>query len=119
MSSKATLFRVTGLPASASQSETSDVESQLRQFILSNSNPNEKQKPEPKIQIVPSCYDTDTQTALVEFPSGPPSFLSKLDRDPLCVWQAEMGTNDISFDVHFFGLTQLYGTARGKPITAE
>jgi len=64
--------------------------------------------------------DSDTFTALIDFRSGHPAFLSELERDPLSSWQVEMGDDDdTSFDLHFLGFTQLYPTADGKPIRAK
>jgi hypothetical protein len=122
MSSGPKVFRVRGLPAPVGANQAGgkfDVESQLRQLIVGNLTPEEKQTSDPKIQIVPSCDDTSTLTALVEFPSGHPSFLAALDSEPQSDWQAVMGESDISFDANFFGFTQLYQTVPGKPITAE
>lgn len=58
-------------------------------------------------------------SALVKFIGGTPTFLSHLERDPLGNHQLEMDGDDITFDLHFFGFTQLYQTTQDKPITAE
>ena len=70
--------------------------------------------------IVPSCYDCERErAALVDFRGGVPDFLSELVANPLGDWQMEMDDTDINFDCHFFGFTQLYTPAPGKPVTAE
>ena len=110
------IFRVTGLPAT---NDVAEVESRLQQVIEENLNEDEKQRLKTEIQCVPSC-DSDTFTALVKFKGGHPAFLSELESDPLSSWQVEIGDDDdISFDLHFLGFTQLYPTADGKPILAE
>jgi hypothetical protein len=110
------IFRVTGLPAT---NNVAEVESRLRQVIFDNLNEDEKQRPKTEIQCVPSC-DSATFTALVNFKGGHPAFLSELGSGSLSSWQVEMSDDDdISFDLHFLGFTQLYPTADDKPITAE
>lgn len=71
------------------------------------------------ITCIPSCDGSQTSSALVEFKGGNPEFLSALQRDPLGDWQVEMGDEDIIFDRHFFGFTQLYHTSSDQPVTAE
>jgi hypothetical protein len=73
-----------------------------------------------EITVVPSCYESDTQrVALVQFRGGVPRFLDELRVDPLGDLQVEMGDDDISFDCHFFGFTQLYAPEENKPVVAE
>jgi hypothetical protein len=117
MASKARpkVFRVTGLPASDNLAE---MELQLREVILDEFTKEERQCLEVGIQCVPAC-GSDGLSALVKFSGGSPLFLSDLERDPLGIYQLEMGDDDITFDLHFFGFTQLYQTAQDKPITAE
>jgi hypothetical protein len=57
--------------------------------------------------------------ALVRFRGGVPHFLHELRVDPFGRWQIEMGQDDISFDCHFFGSTQLYALDDSKPVIAE
>ncbi|KAK5656647.1 hypothetical protein OQA88_4627 [Cercophora sp. LCS_1] len=104
------VFRVTGLPGGK---PLKGVKSELQKTIEA-----QEQGLSVKIEVVPSCYD-DTLVALVEFPNGTPDFLSELTRDPLSSWGMEMGMDDISFDRHFFGFTQLYPTAEGRPVAAD
>lgn len=117
MASKARpkVFRVTGLPASDNLAE---VGSRLREVILDEFIDDERQRLKVDIQCVPPC-GSDGLSALVKFSGGPPSFLSDLERDPLGIYQLEMDDDDITFDLHFFGFTQLYQTAQDKSITAE
>jgi hypothetical protein len=115
-SAKSKVFRVTGLPAGKAEL---DVRLELDQTIRDLLSDDERQQLEVRIACVPSCDGTKTLSALVEFKGGTPAFLSQLDRDPLSNWQVEMGDEDINFDRHFFGFTQLYATAPGHPVTAE
>jgi hypothetical protein len=46
-----------------------------------------------------------------------PQFLR--DLHPLGDWQVEMGDDDINFDCHFFGFTQLYESDGIGPVAAE
>ena len=55
----------------------------------------------------------------MEFKGGNLKFLSQLGYNPLGDWQVEMADEDISFDCHFFGFTQLYATTPRHPITAK
>jgi hypothetical protein len=48
-----------------------------------------------------------------------PQFLHELRVDPLGDWQVEMGDEDINFDCHFFGFTQLYAPDDNEPVVAE
>lgn len=113
---KSKVFRVTGLPVGDAEH---DVQSTLAQTIHDLLSDDEEQLLEVRIACVPSCDESKTSSALVEFRGGTPQFLSQLDRDPLSDWQVEMGDEDINFDCHFFGFTQLYTTDRKRPITAE
>ncbi|OKP09888.1 hypothetical protein PENSUB_4719 [Penicillium subrubescens] len=63
---------------------------------------------------------SDTQrVALVQFGGGVPQFLHELRVNPLGDSQIEMGDEDINFDCHFFGFTQLYTTDDKEPVVAE
>lgn len=80
----------------------------------------DRQTTETQITIVPSCDDEETLVALVDFGGGIPDFLSELTANPLGDWQVEMkDADDISFDRHFHGFTQLYNTKAKSAITAE
>lgn len=57
--------------------------------------------------------------ALVRFRGGWPRFLTELTTNPLGDWQIEMGDEDINFDSHFFGFTQLYAPDEKQPVIAE
>ncbi|ORX95666.1 hypothetical protein BCR34DRAFT_498311 [Clohesyomyces aquaticus] len=109
------VFRVTGLPASDNLGE---VGSRLREIILDEFIDDERQRLKVDIQCVPAC-GSNGLSALVKFSGGVPFFLSDLERDPLGIHQLEMDDDDITFDLHFFGFTQLYQTAQDKPITAD
>ena len=73
-----------------------------------------------EISVVRSCYDLQMFTALVQFKSGLPGFLKRLEKDPLYTHQVRMGDGDIIFDQSFHGLTQLYDpTADSADIAAD
>ena len=110
------VFRVSGLPASGSDDETNKA---LKDAIEENLADDEKSKLITYATIVPSCYDNDEKTALVEFCGGVPAFLAELVSKPLGECQVEMGDTDINFDQHFFGFTQLYTPQSGSSVTAE
>ncbi|KAL4742399.1 hypothetical protein BDV11DRAFT_167246, partial [Aspergillus similis] len=114
---KSHVFRVTGL--STDQSDES-----LENFLLNTLNdeltPEERSHIQPKVTILPSCYEPETmRVALVQFRGGMPQFLSELAANPLGDWQVEMGDTDINFDSHFFGFTQLYAPPSEKPVVAD
>ncbi|KAF1957426.1 hypothetical protein CC80DRAFT_592694 [Byssothecium circinans] len=109
------VFRVTGLSTSDNLAE---VETRLRQVILEKFTEDEKQHLQIDVQCVPACGD-DGLSALAKFTGGTPAFLIKLESDPLDDLQFEMDDDDITFDLNFFGFTQLYQTAQDKPITVD
>ena len=115
-SAKSKVFRVTGLPVGKAEL---DVQSTLAQTIHHLLLDDERQRLKVHIACIPSCDESKTSSALVEFGGGTPEFLSQLDRDPLGDWQVESGNEDVNFDRHFFGFTQLYATVPGRPVTAE
>lgn len=55
----------------------------------------------------------------MQFRGGMPQFLRELRVNPLGDWQIEMGDDDINFDSHFFGFTQLYAPDDSEPVVAE
>lgn len=112
---KGILFRVNGLPASGSDDE---INKALKDAIEESLADDEKSKLT-HAAIVPSCYESDEKTALVEFSGGVPAFLAELASNPLGDCQMEMGDTDINFDQHFFGFTQLYTPQSGSSATAE
>ncbi|KAH8682822.1 hypothetical protein BGZ60DRAFT_205902 [Tricladium varicosporioides] len=114
-SRKSTIFRVTGLPLDKPESE---VQSTLAETIRGLFTDDEQQY-EVAIACTPTCDGSQTLSALVEFKGGNPKFLSQLEYDPLSDWQVEMGDDDINFDRHFFGFTQLYPTTLGHLVTAD
>jgi hypothetical protein len=72
-----------------------------------------------KISIVPSCQDDGKTVALINFKS-PPDFLSELRTNPLTSLQAELDSgDDVSFDCHFHGFTQLYPAPPIVDVTTE
>lgn len=111
------VFRARGLPALRPDDELKEA---LKDAIHGNLSENERSIITIQADIVPSCYDHDGQrVALVEFGGGVPGFLAALMADPMASWQMEMGDDDVNFDVHFFGFTQLYRPKADAPITAE
>lgn len=114
-SHKSTVFRVTGLPLDKPESEVRSTLAETIRGLLTD----DEQQYEVVIACTPTCDGSQTLSALVEFKGGDPKFLSQLEHDPLGDWQVEMGDDDINFDRHFFGFTQLYPTTLGHPVTAE
>ena len=115
-SRRATVFRVRGL----SEGDLGKAGDLLRATIGEHLSDNERQTIETHITVVPSCDNEKTLVALVDFRGGTPDFLSELTANPLGDWQVEMkGADDISFDRHFHGFTQLYNTQAKSAITAE
>ena len=112
---KGPVFRVSGLPAQQSDEE---LDTALRAAITESLSDKEAEHSF-TTAIVPSCNDDSQRVALVEFHDGVPDFLHDLVSDPLKDWQIEMGDDDINFDRHFFGFTQLYTPDSCKPISAE
>jgi hypothetical protein len=97
-----------------------DLKTALQEVFDDSFTDDERSQIKAEITIVPSCYESDTQrVALVQFRGGVPQFLRELRVDPLGDWQVEMGDDDINFDCHFFGFTQLYATDDKKPVVAE
>ncbi|KAJ6016427.1 hypothetical protein N7540_011018 [Penicillium herquei] len=114
-SKKSHVFRVTGL---SREQPDGDLETTLQEALNDNFAEDERSHIKAAITIVPSCYESDTQrVALVQFRGGVPEFLR--DLNPLGDWQVEMGDDDINFDCHFFGFTQLYALEENKPVDAD
>jgi hypothetical protein len=107
-SRRSTVFRVTGLALDKAKPDT---ESELFTAIRDLLTKDEQQRIEVTIACILSCDGDQTSSALVEFKGGNPEFLSDLERNPLGDWQIEIGDEDINFDRHFFGFTQLYPAA--------
>ncbi|KAF2998717.1 hypothetical protein E8E15_000386 [Penicillium rubens] len=69
----------------------------LHEALNDNFADDEKSYITAEVTIVPSCYQSDAErVALIE-----------------------MGDNDINFDCHFFGFTQLYAPDENKPVVAD
>ncbi|CAG7934218.1 unnamed protein product [Penicillium olsonii] len=114
---KSYVFRVTGL---SRERPDGDLETTLQETIDDNFADDETSHIKAEIKIVPSCCESDTQrVALVRFRGGTPQFLAELRVNPLGGWQIEMGDDDINFDCHFFGFTQLYAPDENKPVIAD
>jgi len=114
-SHKSTVFRVTGLPLDKPELEVRSTLAETIRHLLTD----DEQQREVVIACTPTCDGSQSLSALVEFKGGDPKFLSQLEHDPLGDWQVEMGDDDINFDRHFFGFTQLYPTTLSHPVTAE
>ncbi|KAH0551496.1 hypothetical protein GP486_007289 [Trichoglossum hirsutum] len=116
-----TVFRITGLP----DSSTEQAESLLIAVIKEQLSEEEKQTLKIEITIIPSCNSSNNNgqklVALVDFKRGIPNFLSGLVKNQLREWQVEIDDTgeDISFDCHFHGFTQLYNTQPSQTITAD
>jgi hypothetical protein len=97
-----------------------DLKTALQEVLDDSFTDDERSRIKTEITIVPSCYENDTQrVAMVQFRGGEPQFLHELRVDPLGDWQVEMGDDDINFDCHFFGFTQLYAPDDSEPVIAE
>jgi protein SERAC1 len=117
MAASATVFRVTGLPTNQTDDELT---ARLKSFIDENLQEKERSGCPPSVDLVPSCPEYNHgPTALVEFVDGVPQFLSHLIKNPLGDWQMEMDDNDVNFDRHFHGFTQLYASEPVEAVTAE
>lgn len=110
MSSK--VFRVRGLPLGT---ET-EIRSYLDRVLRLHASEPELQR-RGKVTVAPSCDDDKTSVALLEWKGDAPDFLSSLGNKR--AKGIELDDRDISFDDHFYGLTQLYSTREGEPINAE
>ncbi|CAG7933708.1 unnamed protein product, partial [Penicillium olsonii] len=114
---KSYVFRVTGL---LRERPDGDLETTLQGTIDDKFADDERSHIKAEITIVPSCYESDTErAALVQFRGGVPQFLRELRVDPLGDWQIEMGDDDVNFDCHFFGFTQLYAPDENEPVFAD
>ena len=114
---KSRVFRVTGL---SRERPDRDLKTALQEVFDDSFTNDERSQIKAEITIVPSCYESDTQrVALVQFRGGVPQFLSELTANPLGDWQVEMGDDDINFDCHFFGFTQLYAPDDSEAVVAE
>jgi protein SERAC1 len=115
-SRKSTVFRVTGLPIHTPEPEVRSILAETIHGLLTE---DERRQVEATVACIPTCDGSPTSSALVDFKGGIPEFLSQLKDNPLGDWQVEMGDDDINFDRHFFGFTQLYPIGLGHPVTAE
>ena len=114
---KSHVFRVTGL---SREQPDGELKTALQEALNDNLTDDERSHLKAEITIVPSCYESDTErAALVQFRDSIPRFLHELRVDPLGDWQVEMGDNDINFDCHFFGFTQLYAPDDNERVAAE
>jgi hypothetical protein len=114
---KSHVFRVTGLSRELGDR---DLKTAVQRALNDNFTDDERSHIRAEITIVPSCYESDTErAALVQFRDGIPRFLHELRVEPLGDWQVEVGDNDINFDCHFFGFTQLYAPDDNERVVAE
>jgi hypothetical protein len=120
---KSHVFRVTGLLKELPDGNLKtdeDLRTALQEALDDNLTDEERSQVKAEVTIVPSCYESDIErAALVQFRGRMPEFLSELRVNPLGDWQVEMGDDDINFDCHFFGFTQLYAPDENKPMVAE
>jgi hypothetical protein len=97
-----------------------DLKTALQEVLDDSFSNDERSQIKADITIVPACYERDIQTvALVQFRGGVPQFLDELKVSPLGDWQVEMGDEDINFDCHFFGFTQLYAPDDREPVVSD
>jgi hypothetical protein len=119
--SRPTVFRVTGLLNRSFEQAELLLRATIEKHLLEE----EKQTLNIIVTVVSSCnsnnYNGQRLVALVDFECGIPNFLSALVKDPLREWQVEIDNTgeDISFDCHFHGFTQLYNIQPSQTATAE
>ena len=111
-SKRSIVYRIRGLSPHCTEAE-------LRDILESCLSEDEIAVFHPKISIVPSCYHDDSTCTALLTADVSLQFLSELNENPLIDWPIETNDGDLNFDRHFHGFTQLYPTAKGKPITAE
>ena len=73
------------------------------------------------ISILPSCDHPDELVSLVDFKHGLPEFLSQLRTNSLGSWPVSVNNldEDLEFDIHFHGFTQLYVPDASRQISCE
>jgi len=114
--SQTAVFRVRGIPDTTSRE-------QLERAITEDFQDDEKEI-KTQLSITPSCASDGSQTALLEFTPRHPQYLDDVVNDPLGETSYMIEINpeaclDISIDMNFYGLTQLYPTTPGEKIVAE
>lgn len=103
-----TTFRVSGIPSDATIDNLNDA-------LLATCSDDEKSSITfDAATICMSCYNDNTQTALVQF-SSIPRYLEGCTKET----QLEIGDWELNIDVHFYGFTQLYPVAPRTKIKAE
>lgn len=105
-SKKSAVYRVTGVPHTATLDNLKDV--------LSKEFSSEESSITIKATLFPSCYGDRTQTGLIQFEPTLPAFLGGVSD-----YQLDMGESGLDIDQDFYGLTQLYPTEAGVKIPAE
>lgn len=95
------VFRVVGIPISASVEELNDV--LTKYFSAENITVNTQ-----KTSICPSCYQDGSATALVQFDPEPPKNLKTLKQGEGYDLVYGDGEETINIDKDFYGLTPLY-----------
>ena len=73
------------------------------------------------LSFISSCDSGNELVTFVDFRHGLPDFLLQLRQNPLDSWQVftDELDNDLSFDRHFIGFTQLYNPDSSQGIIAE
>lgn len=105
-SKKSAVYRVTGIPHTATLDDLKDT--------LSNEFSCEESSIRIKATLFSSCYDDGTQTGLVQFEPCLPASLNGIND-----YQLDMGESGVDIDRDFHGLTQVYPTKAGVKIPAE
>jgi hypothetical protein len=120
-SSRWTVFRVRGLPLKADDAVKAHLDTTICNQLLPADNVEVHEKF--FITCAPNCYDEQREKIeLVEFHKVP-SFLARLMTvEPLGSVTVPANREDeeeVTFDAHFFGLTQLYTPQPDAPVGAE
>lgn len=109
------VFRVTNIPSTMERDELMAI------IIQEFSEEDDSSLDEYHLSLNPSCYDSWTQTALLEFTPHAPASLVRELREGKNKYYFISLTNGCSWDIvidqHFYTLTQLYCTS--GPIKAE
>ena len=74
------------------------------------------------LSLTPSCVSSDSsRTALIQFAPDTPAFLKAVASDKTGVAEHQVRVQGalLSFDSHFFGLTQVFNVQRDVNVTME
>lgn len=105
-------YRIQGFPPSC-------VAEKAREILFTLVSAEERDTFDPRIRMVPTCGDADGGLTALLVTDRAPHFLDYLDYNPQGGYELEIVGEQLTFDRHFFGFTQLYTPAPSQPINAE